>query len=115
MHWPAWNAPALPVMPWNRTFVFFPTRTDICSSRCLHGRDDLLRTVEHVVRGLDLETAGLQDLLALLHVRAFEAHDERHLESEFLRRRDDAFGDDVALHDAAEDVHEDPLHLGRRE
>jgi hypothetical protein len=32
------------------------------------------------------------------------------LQAQLLRRRDDAFRDDVAAHDAAEDVHEDPLH-----
>ena len=29
----------------------------------------------------------------------------------FLHRRDDAGGDDVAIHDAAENVHEDALHV----
>src|SRR3546814_8241111 len=33
-------------------------------------------------------------------------------EVHFLRRGDDAIGDDVALHDAAEDVDEDALHGG---
>ena len=31
-----------------------------------------------------------QDLLALLDVRAFEAHDQRHLERDLLGRRDHA-------------------------
>jgi hypothetical protein len=53
-----------------------------------------------------------EDVLALLHVGAFEAHDQRNLQVHFLRRGDDAVGDDVALHDAAEDVHQDALHRG---
>src|SRR4051812_9668610 len=118
MHCPAWNEPALPVMPWKMTFVSFPTSTDILASpdpllACSGGldrRDDLLRAVEHVLGGLDRKPAVSEDLFAELHVGALEAHDERHLETEILRRRDDAFGDDVALHDPAEDVHEDALH-----
>ena len=64
-----------------------------------------------VVGGLNREAALAQDLAPELDVRAFEAHDERHLEPELLRRGDDARRDDVALHDAAEDVDEDRLHL----
>ncbi len=58
---------------------------------------------------------SLEDLAPELDVRPLEAHDERHLEPELLGRRDDAVGDDVALHDAAEDVDEDRLHLGALE
>ncbi len=53
-----------------------------------------------------------QHLLAELDVGAFEPHDQRHLEPDLLDRRDHAGGDGVALHDAAEDVDEDPLHVG---
>src|SRR5690606_4675431 len=41
---------------------------------------------------------------------ALEAHDERNLETDIPDGGDHAFGDDVALHDAAEDVDEDALH-----
>src|SRR3546814_17059842 len=50
--------------------------------------------------------------LALLDVRALQANDERHRQIHFLRRGDDAVGDDVAFHDAAEDVDEDALYRG---
>ena len=52
------------------------------------------------------------DLLAELHVGAFEPHHQRHLQADLLDRRDHALGDDVAFHDAAEDVDQDALHLG---
>ena len=78
----------------------------------LGGRDDLLRAVGHVGRGDDVEPALGEHLLAELDVRALEAHDERHLEPDLLDRRDHARGDRVALHDAAEDVDEDRLHVG---
>jgi hypothetical protein len=48
----------------------------------------------------------LEDVLALLDVGAFEAHHQRHLQIDFARGGHDALGDDVAAHDAAEDVDE---------
>uniref|UniRef100_A0A0N5A4I4 NAD-specific glutamate dehydrogenase n=1 Tax=Parastrongyloides trichosuri TaxID=131310 RepID=A0A0N5A4I4_PARTI len=57
------------------------------------------------------EDGHVSDLLAQLGVRAFQTHDQRHLQAHFLHRSDDALGDDVALHDAAEDVDEDALDL----
>ena len=51
------------------------------------------------------------DLLALFDVGAFEAHDQRNLKADRLYRRDHAARDDVAFHDAAEDVDQDALHL----
>ncbi len=51
------------------------------------------------------------DLLAEIDVGAFEAHDQRHLEADVLDRGDHALGDDVAAHDAAEDVDENALHV----
>jgi succinyl-CoA synthetase beta subunit len=42
---------------------------------------------------------------------AFQAHHQRDLQRDFLGGGDDAFGDDVALHDAAEDVDQDALHV----
>ena len=47
-------------------------------------------------------------------VRALEPDDERHLHAELLRGRHDALGDQVAAHDAAEDVHEDRPARSRR-
>ena len=51
------------------------------------------------------------DLLAEIDVGALEAHHQRHLEADLLDRGDHALGDDVAAHDAAEDVDEDALHV----
>src|SRR5690606_33613895 len=70
---------------------------------------DLLGGVVEIVGGLDGQAAFVQDLLAQLGVRAFQTDDQRHLQAHFLHRRDNAFGDDVALHDAAEDVDQDAL------
>src|SRR5690606_15111438 len=51
------------------------------------------------------------DLLAKLDIRAFEANNQRNLETDFLHGSNDTLGDDIALHDAAEDVDEDALDL----
>src|SRR5690606_13602418 len=75
-------------------------------------RDDLLGGVVQVIGGRDGQTRLVQDLLAQLDVRAFQTHDQRHLQAHFLHRGDDAFSDDVALHDAAEDVDQDAFDLG---
>src|SRR6185437_7332926 len=52
-----------------------------------------------------------QDLLAEFDIRAFEAHHERHRKAHLLRGGDDAVRDDVAFHDAAEDVDENAFHM----
>src|SRR5690606_8847118 len=69
---------------------------------------DLARAVLHVRGADDVEAGLVDDPLAELGVRALEPHDERHLEAHLLDGRDDAVRDRVALHDAAEDVDEDP-------
>mmetsp|Transcript_34497 Transcript_34497/g.116965 ORF Transcript_34497/g.116965 Transcript_34497/m.116965 type:complete len:226 (+) Transcript_34497:27-704(+) len=73
--------------------------------------DGLLRRVVEVVGGRDVEAALVDDLLAELDVRALEAHDQGDLEADLLDAGDDALGDDVALHDAAEDVDEERLDV----
>ena len=60
----------------------------------------------------DVEPGLGEDLLPLLHVGAFHAHHQRHLEPDLLRRLHDALGEHVAAQDAAEDVDEDGLHRG---
>ena len=47
----------------------------------------------------------------LLGVGALEPHHHRHLHAHVLHRVDDALGDQVAAHDAAEDVDQDGAHL----
>src|SRR6056297_2887792 len=65
---------------------------------------DFLGAILEVVGGDDVEAGGVDDLLALFDVGAFEADNQRHLEAHFLDRGDDALGDHIAAHDAAEDV-----------
>src|SRR5690348_98791 len=77
--------------------------------------DGLLGGVVQVVRGRDLEARVAQQLAALLDIGTFEPHHHRNLQAHFLDRRDDAFGDQVATHDPAENVDQDAIHLGRRE
>src|SRR6185437_4072626 len=76
-----------------------------------HGRDDLLGAVRQVVGGDDVETALVDDFLAEFDVGAFQPHYQRHLQADFLHRGDDALGDDVAAHDAAEDVDQDAFDV----
>mmetsp|Transcript_25050 Transcript_25050/g.48641 ORF Transcript_25050/g.48641 Transcript_25050/m.48641 type:complete len:360 (-) Transcript_25050:338-1417(-) len=76
----------------------------------VHSGDGLLSGIVQVVGGDDArEARSLDDLFAQIDVRALEAHDERDLEANFLDRTHDTLGNDVALHDAAEDVDEDGL------
>ena len=58
--------------------------------------------------------ASASTLPALVRVRAVEAHDDRHVDSHLLERRQDPARDLVAARDAAEDVEEDRAHLRRR-
>ena len=46
-----------------------------------------------------------------LDVGSFQPYHQRHLETDHLRRLDHAGGDDVAAHDAAENVDQDGLHV----
>src|SRR5229473_1065411 len=78
----------------------------------LHGLDDLLRSVGEIVGGDDGEARFGEDLLAEIDVGAFQANDQRHVQADLARRRDDALGDDVAAHDAPEDVDQDALDIG---
>lgn len=76
------------------------------------GGDDFLGGVEDVVAGDEVEPAFLKCLLTCCDIVALESNDEGNVEADFLGSRDDAFGDDVAVHDAAEDVDEDGFHVG---
>ncbi len=61
--------------------------------------------------GITLRPGFTDDFLAEFDIGAFEAHDQRNLEADFLDRGDHAFGDDVAAHDAAEDVDQDAFDI----
>src|SRR6202041_2503110 len=78
----------------------------------LDGLDDLLRGVVEIVGRQHIEAAFADDLLAGFDIGAFETHHQRHLEADFLHRGDHALGNDIALHDATEDVDQDTLHVG---
>src|SRR5262249_60792825 len=82
------------------------------SSASLHRLDDLLRGIVEIVGGGDVEVGFGDDVFAKLDVGAFEAHHQRHPQTHFLHGRDHAFGDDIAFHDAAENVDQDALHFG---
>src|SRR5690606_7016874 len=106
-----WNWPVLPVIPWVMTLVSLLIRIDMLYSlRCLfRGGDDGGRGFGHGVGADDGQARGRQHLLALFFVGALHAHDQRHAEVHGLAGGDDAFGDHVAAHDAAEDVDQDGL------
>src|SRR5689334_7939020 len=78
----------------------------------LDGLHDLLRGVVEIVGGHHVQSGFTDDLLAELDIGAFEADHQGHAEADFANRRRDALGDHVALHDAAEDVDQDALHVG---
>jgi len=80
--------------------------------RLANFRDNFLRRITQVVGRDDRQTAIGEDILALLHIGAFQAHHERHRQVHFFGRRNDTIGDDVAFHDATEDVHENTLNGG---
>src|SRR6201985_2248813 len=81
-------------------------------SGSLDGLYDLLRGIIEIIGRQHVEAAFADDLLALLDIGAFEPHHQRHVKSNFAHGSGDAFGNDVALHDAAEDVDQDALHIG---
>src|SRR5262245_61267645 len=80
--------------------------------RLLYRLADLSVRVREVVGREDRETRLGEDLLAEADIGALEAHHQRDMEADLARRGDDALGDDVAAHDAAEDVDEDALDIG---
>src|SRR4051794_20715346 len=114
-HIRVWNWPVLPVIPCVITLVLplmrmlieVPPRLGTGRPRswmCSHCGDDLLRGVGHVVRGDDRQPGIRENLSSELLVRAFHTDDERHLDLRLACGGDDAVGDRVAAHDAAEDV-----------
>src|SRR3954454_16160261 len=78
----------------------------------LYSLDDLLRGIVEIVGRQHVEAAFPDDLLAGIDIGAFEPYHQRHFQADFLYRGDDALGNDVAFHDAAEDVDQNPLHGG---
>src|SRR5690606_4945399 len=70
------------------------------------GLDDLLGGIVEVIGRNHVQAALIDDLLAQFHIGTLETDNQRNLEANFLDGCDNAFCDDVALHDAAEDVDE---------
>merc|ERR1712224_902739 len=79
-----------------------PSRTEL---------DCLLCSLIQVVEGMNRKTAVTDDLLALLHIRAHESHDERLREASLFHCVHDPIGDDVATHDSTKDVDENGLDI----
>src|SRR5688572_26244698 len=104
----AWNCPIRP-MPWTRSRVCRPARIAILPPP--RRGDGLLAGLAQRLGGRDVEPGFRQDLPPLLGVRALEPHHERYAHAELGGRGHHALGDQVAAHDAAEDVHEDRAHL----
>jgi hypothetical protein len=102
--------PTLPVMPWTmQTGVLVDEDAhDFTCPECTI----LVGGVVQAGGRDDVQAALVEHLLAELDVGALEADDQGDLEADLLDRRDDAGGDRVALHDAAEDVDQDALHVG---
>src|ERR1700734_1451288 len=73
----------------------------------LYGLDDFLRGIVEIVRRHHVEAGFADDLLAGIDIGALEPHHQRHGQADLLHRGDHAFGNDVALHDATEDIDQD--------
>ena len=79
-----------------------------------------LRTAATILRAASAKIVGRddgkprtrKDLLTEVHVGPFQSDHERHGKVDLAGRGDDALGDDVAPHYAAEDVDEDAFHVG---
>src|SRR5436305_9095713 len=92
------------------TLVLLSTRM-LISMRTFRRRHNLLRRIGHIVRGNDRQTGISENFSSEVLVGALHPHDERDFEPHRLRRGDYAFRDDVAPHDAAEDVDETRLEM----
>ena len=106
----AWKVPSLPVNPCTIRRVFliyqYAHRCPIAASFTTFSR-----RVLHSVGHREIEARFRQDLPAELHVGAFHADDDRHLDAEIARRRHHAGGQRVAAQDAAENIDQHRLHV----
>src|SRR3954467_3299452 len=106
-----WKVPCAPVKPWQMTRVSELTRTDMSGGLSLDGIDDLLGRIGKIVSGQDGKPRVSQDALAHIDVGAFQPHHQRNMKGDFAGSRNDALGDHVAAHDAAEDVDQDAFDV----
>ena len=79
--------------------------------RLSHSGHHLFGRFGHGVGSDDRETRFRENLLAGFFVGALHADHQRHGQADRLGSSDHAFGNGVALHDAAEDVDQDGLHV----
>ena len=89
----AWRgtSPRSPVMPWTTTLACLCRRGCSWLTSRSDGGDDLLRAVGHRRRRPESRGRSRSRILRPSSTLVpFEAHDERHLEPELLRRGDDA-------------------------
>src|ERR1700722_13019730 len=89
----------------------FPSLLMLASVCGPHRAHDLVRRVVEVVRRNHVEARVPEDFLAEVDVGALEAHDQWNLQAHFLHRGDYALGDNVAAHDAAENVDQNAFHV----
>src|SRR3546814_16033167 len=90
--------------------------SDVCSSDLggqLHLAYNLLRSVAQIVSGHDGQARRCKNFLALFHIGAFQAHNQRDRQVYFLCSRGDAIRADVAAHAAAQAI--DTAALDRSE
>ena len=73
--------------------------------------DDFFGSISHSVCADDIQPRFGEHLFAEFNVGAFQADYERDLDAELSGPFDNSGGDDVALHDAAEDVDQNPFDL----
>ncbi len=73
--------------------------------------DDFLGGVSDIGGGGEFEAGLGEEFAAGFDIGSLEADDERDGEVDGFRGVDDALGDDVALHDAAENIDEDRFHI----
>ena len=104
--------PFLPVKPWQMTLVFLSISIGHVRVRPSFTASTIFCAASsRSSAGMTLRPDVGDDRLAELDVGAFEAHDQRHFEADFLDRGDHAFGDHVAFHDAAEDIDQNAFDL----
>ena len=78
-------------------------------------RNDFLGGIGQIGGGSKIESAILEQLPPLGDIRSFQSDDERNGGLYFLEGGDDRVGNDIALHDAAENVDENRLYAGIRQ
>src|SRR5512133_1139025 len=111
-----WNSPLRPVMPWTRIREFLLSSMDMSLSvSCLKGLSQHFYNsrcrITQVVSDLDIQPRFLEEQFTVLDLAAVHADDDRQGAVDLAGRLNDAVGNHVAAHDAAEDVDKDPFDI----